>query len=62
MIVDTTVVVRLTDDEVKCLEQARRLIEQIYENTRNCECEVQFESNVVYDTLFDIQSSIQQIL
>lgn len=61
MIVEKSVKVRLTKEEQECLEEAKRIIDELDMATRNSDCEVEFEDDVEY-LLDEMQATIKYIL
>ena len=62
MIVKASVKVVLSDEEKDVLKQAMDVIDSIYIDTRDCNCEIEFEDDDVYDILDDMQSQIRNII
>lgn len=61
MRVETSVKVRLTEDEERILKQAQEVINDIYSATVDFESEIDFEDDV-FDILNDMQSTIRNII
>ena len=61
MYVETSVKVRLMDEEEECLHKALDIINEIYHETCNYSCEVTFEDDIE-SVLDEMQSTIRSII
>jgi len=61
MTVEKTVRIKLTNEELQTLVKANNIINEIYNNTSDCSCEIDFEDNVE-DVLDEMQSNIRYII
>ena len=61
MTVEKTVRIKLTDEEQQILIKANNIINEIYNNTRDYSCEIDFEDNIE-DVLDEMQSNIRYII
>jgi len=61
MTVEKTVRIKLTDEELQTLIKANNIINEIYNNTSDYSCEIDFEDNVE-DVLDEMQSNIRYII
>ena len=61
MTVEKTVRIKLTDEEQQILIKANNIINEIYNNTSDYSCEIDFEDNIE-DVLDEMQSNIRYII
>ncbi len=61
MIVETSVKVRLTDEEEECLQKALNIITDIRSETSNYSCEIEFEDDIEC-VLDEMQANIRSII
>lgn len=61
MTVEKTVRIKLTNEELQTLVKANNIINEIYNNTSDYSCEIDFEDNVE-DILDEMQSNIRYII
>ena len=61
MTVEKTVRIKLTNEELQTLVKANNIINEIYNNTSDYSCEIDFEDNVE-DVLDEMQSNIRYII
>lgn len=63
MYVEKSIKVKLTQEEQECLEEAKKIIDEIDMSIRNCDCncEIEYENDIDY-LLDEMQATIKHII
>ena len=63
MYVEKSIKVKLTQEEQECLEEAKKIIDEIDMSIRNCDCDYEIEYENDIDSLLDeMQATIKHII